>query len=122
MKSGWDHGAARMLQVIPKHVYTTTAVLTMKATLVCPSSFVDQAGLHPRPQEVDVFLAMDEHGAGVRGGAGNRPMAWTSAKVFPVDTPTGPGEISLGDGLGPVGIVVMQSNSTCSLFYLPNLY
>lgn len=48
------------------------------------------AGLHPRPQEVDVFLAMDEHGAGVRGGAGNRPMAWTSEKVFPVDTPTGP--------------------------------
>lgn len=79
-----------------------------KRDVVRLSSLTDQAGLHPRPQEVDVFLAMDEHGAGVRGGAGNRPMAWTSAKVFPVDTPAGPGEMSLQDGLDPVGIVVVQ--------------
>ena len=61
-----------------------------------------QAGLHPRPQEVDVFLAMDEHGAGVLGASGNRPMAWTSAKVFPADTPTGPGEMALEYGLGGI--------------------
>ncbi|CAM9101847.1 unnamed protein product [Ascophyllum nodosum] len=44
------------------------------------------AGLHPRPQEVDVFLAMDEHGAGVSARAGSRPIAWTTGNVSPVST------------------------------------
>lgn len=48
-----------------------------------------QAGLHPRPQEVDVFLAMDEHGAGVHGRVAGRPLAWTSGSVSPVSTPVG---------------------------------
>eukprot|EP00752_Nemacystus_decipiens_P011287 g10030.t1 len=42
------------------------------------------ANLHPRPEEVDVFLAMDEHGAGVHGRSGSRPLAWTSAKIPPL--------------------------------------
>lgn len=58
---------------------------------------IDQAVLHPRPQEVDVFLAMDEHGAGVRGRSGaTRPLAWTSGNVSPADTPgSGPGDQQL---------------------------
>ena len=108
MKPGWDRGATRVLQVTPRGAHDARDV-------VRPSSSVDQAGLHPRPQEVDMFLAMDEHGAGVRGGAGNRPMAWASAKVFPVDTPTGPGEVSLGEGLDPVGMVVVWHNH-CAVF------
>lgn len=51
-----------------------------------------QANLHPRPEEVDVFLAMDEHGAGVRGRSGNRPLAWTSTKVPPLHASADPGE------------------------------
>lgn len=53
---------------------------------------VEQANLHPRPEEVDVFLAMDEHGAGVHGRSGSRPLAWTSAKIPPLHAPDGPGE------------------------------
>ncbi|CAM9986619.1 unnamed protein product [Scytosiphon promiscuus] len=48
------------------------------------------ANLHPRPEEVDVFLAMDEHGAGVRGRSGNRPLAWTSTKAPPLTASTDP--------------------------------
>lgn len=58
---------------------------------------IDQAVLHPRPQEVDVFLAMDEHGAGVHGRSGTtRPLTWTSGTVSPVETPgSGPGDQQL---------------------------
>lgn len=60
-----------------------------------------QAGLHPRPQEVDVFLAMDEHGAGVRGRTASRPPAWTSTSVSPDPPRTGsPGKTQI-DVLGP---------------------
>ncbi|CAM9148249.1 unnamed protein product, partial [Hapterophycus canaliculatus] len=48
------------------------------------------ATLHPRPEEVDVFLAMDEHGAGVRGRSSNRPLAWTSTKVPPLTASSDP--------------------------------
>eukprot|EP00903_Cladosiphon_okamuranus_P007032 g6837.t2 len=53
------------------------------------------ANLHPRPEEVDVFLAMDEHGAGVHGRSGSRPLAWTSAKIPPLHAPDDP---ALGRG------------------------
>lgn len=44
-----------------------------------------------------MFLAMDEHGAGVRGRSGvTRPLAWTSGNVSPADTPgSGPGDQQL---------------------------
>lgn len=58
-----------------------------------PGPIFEQAGLHPRPQEVDVFLAMDEHGAGVRGRSGSRQLAWTSRNVSPAEPPDGPGEV-----------------------------
>jgi len=57
----------------------------------CAARF-EQANLHPRPEEVDVFLAMDEHGAGVHGRSGSRPLAWTSAKIPPLESPNNPGE------------------------------
>lgn len=60
-------------------------------TTTC-DGLVEQANLHPRPEEVDVFLAMDEHGAGVHGRSGSRPLAWTSAKIPPLHAPDGPGE------------------------------
>ncbi|CAM9498970.1 unnamed protein product [Pylaiella littoralis] len=58
------------------------------------------ANLHPRPEEVDVFLAMDEHGAGVRGRSGSRQLAWTSGKVPPLNVPNGPalGRVWSGNG------------------------
>ncbi|CAM9323201.1 unnamed protein product [Ectocarpus sp. 6 AP-2014] len=58
------------------------------------------ANLHPRPEEVDVFLAMDEHGAGVRGRPGSRPLAWTSTKTSPLNPPPGPalGRVWSGSG------------------------
>ena len=72
-----------------------SCVITVRDVLWTPG----QAGLHPRPQEVDVFLAMDEHGAGVSARAGSRPIAWTTGNVSPVSTsPTVAGEFDATDG------------------------
>lgn len=71
--------------------HATHAKRAMLMLMFC-SAWFEQANLHPRPEEVDVFLAMDEHGAGVRGRSGSRPPAWTSAKISPLDAPTNAGE------------------------------